>query len=240
VQSAAEYRAMCLQTYRLAFEALQRRVASEKADKPFAIVLDLDETVFDNSAYQSGTFKADMTFSPKTWEVWEKRHGDEVGAVPGSVDFLEKVAKMEKPAVSAYFITNRRERGAALQVLNRLLVSPAAKAGLDDRLKERTNGPDKGGRRALVEKTHKVLMWIGDSLADCSSEFDPGTLLKDKNTFPQQVKAIEARRDLVEKNKDRFGYDWFILPNPMYGDWADVLGDEPARHLRDTRFKAAQ
>jgi len=240
VQTAAEYRALCLQTYRLAFDTLQRRAASEKQDKSFAIILDLDETVLDNSRYQSATFKADMTFDPKTWNVWEKLHGDEVTLVPGAQEFLEKVEKMDKPAVTPFFVSNRQDqnRAATLRVLERLKVS--TKSDLEKRLLLRTNGPDKDPRRKEVEKTHRVLMWIGDSLADFSSEFDPAAMLKDKNTVPQQGKAILARQELVDKNKDRLGNDWFILPNPMYGDWTVPLGDDPTRHLRETKYRPAQ
>src|SRR5262245_25950582 len=44
VQTAAEYHALCLQTYRYAYECLLRRLKDPPAGElPFAVVMDLDE-----------------------------------------------------------------------------------------------------------------------------------------------------------------------------------------------------
>src|SRR5262249_39410565 len=56
VQTSAEYAACCRQTYQLAWKRLQERLAerakaTEGDTKRSAVVLDLDETVLDNSPY---------------------------------------------------------------------------------------------------------------------------------------------------------------------------------------------
>src|SRR5436190_15008263 len=52
-QTSGEYHALCLQTYRWAGERLRDRLAARRPEaiksgrtKPFAVVMDLDETVF--------------------------------------------------------------------------------------------------------------------------------------------------------------------------------------------------
>src|SRR5205085_1146217 len=54
LQTAGEYRALCLQTYRTAGEhLLRKRAAQPKGDAPPAVIMDLDETVLDNSPFQT-------------------------------------------------------------------------------------------------------------------------------------------------------------------------------------------
>src|SRR5262249_59644721 len=54
MQTAAEYQAVCLQTYNLAAERLRQKLtATSHAASPPPVVMDLDETAFDNSALQS-------------------------------------------------------------------------------------------------------------------------------------------------------------------------------------------
>src|SRR5262245_9225745 len=87
VQTSAEYDALCRQTYRYAYECLQRRLKEPpQGDLPFAVVMDLDETVFDNSGYQSWLYQAGQKYDDKTWAVWEAKYADEVKGVPGAVE----------------------------------------------------------------------------------------------------------------------------------------------------------
>src|SRR5262245_54389634 len=64
VQTSGEYHALCEQTYRYAWQSLQDRVKEQpKAGLPLAVVMDLDETVLDNSRYQSRLYQTATTFS---------------------------------------------------------------------------------------------------------------------------------------------------------------------------------
>ena len=48
-------------------------------------VLDLDETVLDNSPYQVKNVKDGTAFTPENWDVWVQKA--EAKAVPGAKDF---------------------------------------------------------------------------------------------------------------------------------------------------------
>jgi len=233
VQTAAEYHALCLQTYRCAYECLLRRLADPpKGDLPFAVILDLDETVFDNTRYQAWCYRNGQTFGDDTWAAWEKEsNADEVTLIPGALEFIHKVDRL-KPAVKVLFVSNRRDKAGTLAVLSRRGLDGNRDA--EKRLYLRTNGRDKDGRRKEIEKAYRVLLLVGDNLGDLSSVFAPET--KDKTDFDQQTAAIQSRINKVIEHRDRFGYDWIILPNPIYGDWTPLLGDDPSRHLRQTRF----
>ena len=86
VQLSAEYHAIALQTYRMATEHLQEAVANKSwsavpsqseslqanpRDMPMAVVLDLDETVMDNSGFQAEMIQKGTQFSPTAWDEWE-------------------------------------------------------------------------------------------------------------------------------------------------------------------------
>ena len=60
MQNSAEYRELCYQAYNVALDRVKAAVANhKKGDKPLAIVLDADETVLDNSAFEAGLIGTD-------------------------------------------------------------------------------------------------------------------------------------------------------------------------------------
>jgi 5'-nucleotidase (lipoprotein e(P4) family) len=237
VQTSAEYNALCRQTYRYAYECLQRRLADPpKGELPFAVVMDLDETVFDNSGYLSWLYRSGQKFDYKTWAVWEEKYADEVKAVPGAVEFIHKAEAIKKPSeVKVIYLSNRRNKAGALAALRGLELDNRGDA--EQRLIVRTDGRDKEPRRQEVARKYRVLLLIGDNLSDLSSDF--ATKLTGGADFTEQADAVNARKKKVEQHADRFGYDWIILPNPVYGDWNEALGSDPAQHLRQTNFTPA-
>ena len=110
-QSSAEYRALAYQAFSLARFRLDQVLQNQKksrtgrrASKPLAVVVDVDETVLDNSRYQAELVLRGVAFSTETWKAWCDRA--EAGAVPGAVDFLNYAAHR---GVRVFYITNRRE-----------------------------------------------------------------------------------------------------------------------------------
>ena len=83
MQNAPEYRASAEQVYRLATErianpgpgtaALEQlpTPADQLARLPTAVVLDLDETVLDNTVYQARLIRDQAPYTTKTWGEWE-------------------------------------------------------------------------------------------------------------------------------------------------------------------------
>ena len=76
---SVEYQALCLQTYHLAWEAVKSRTAS--MDKDWAVVLDVDETVLDNSRYQEILHEKNEKFN-YYWDGWVKE--ENCPPVPGA------------------------------------------------------------------------------------------------------------------------------------------------------------
>ena len=80
-QTAAEYDALTLQAYRTAERLLELALAdsgwtasleqqSGYENLPPAIILDVDETVLDNSYYQARIILDQQSYDPETWNSW--------------------------------------------------------------------------------------------------------------------------------------------------------------------------
>ena len=216
-QTAAERLAGSLQTFRSAKQAIDNALTDPswsalpgqdiQGKKP-AIIVDVDETVLDNTAYEARMI-LDGTKYPEGWVSW----GKEAAAteVPGAKDFLNYAAAK---GVTIFYITNR------VVELKEATQNNLTKLGIPwDQTKEtilmrgeNNWGSDKGSRRALVAQEYRVLLMAGDNLGDFVDA-------KDNNLSPQKRKAI------VEEYADYWGEKWFMLQNIAYGDWEGALYD---------------
>ena len=75
---------------------------SDSKLKP-AVVLDLDETVLDNSPYEARLFLEGENYSSESWENWCKEAQAE--ALPGAVDFLNFADSL---GIKIFYVSNRK------------------------------------------------------------------------------------------------------------------------------------
>jgi acid phosphatase len=225
-QAAAEYYASAVQTYRMAerqlFAALRdpnwtaavEQTAADFGKLPPAVILDLDETVIDNSPMQSRLIKEKKPFNDTDWIRWVKE--SRAGLVPGAMDFL-KVA--HGAGVAIFYVTNRQcepTNATDPTVINlKQLGLPFAAT----RLFCRTETSDKSPRRSRVATAHRVLLIVGDDFNDFY-------------TVPQAQMNIAGRRAAAEAHDRYWGDRWFMLPNPMYGNWERTFGPNKLDALR--------
>src|SRR5438874_6575086 len=136
VQTAAEYRACCLQTYAWASERLAEKLKGRAGDKRPAVVLDLDETVLDNSAFQAFLDRERLPYGDRYWEEWEENYPHEVEAVPGARAFIREA---QKKGVTIIYISNRLEKykASTVRALKHLGI---AIEGIQNRLLLRADG----------------------------------------------------------------------------------------------------
>ena len=106
MQTSAEYRALCYQTFNLARINLDDALNNDKSRKKLAIIVDCDETVIDNSAYEGFLIGKDFGYSSDTWNKW--MDAAQAKAVPGAIEFLNYASQK---GVEIYYITNRRTVG---------------------------------------------------------------------------------------------------------------------------------
>jgi len=228
-ESAAEYRASALQTFAVARRALDQALADRNwagaeeetandPSQPPAIILDLDETVLDNSGAETRFVRSGITYDIKAWKQWVNESA--AGAVPGATEFL---AYAKSRGVTPFYITNREldEEAATLRNLE-LLHFPLAADGstLMVRGKNGFTTSDKSPRRAAVAASYRVLLVLGDDLNDFVAA---------------NGKTAAEREQILGRTAEWWGTRWFILPNPMYGSFeaaAIGAGGTPCEKLQ--------
>ncbi len=197
-RNSAEHRAIFLQTYRLAGEQLRNTMRTSRIAR-WAVILDADETVLDNSTYQKRRADMDSAFSEASWSAWVGERA--APALPGAVEFTRIVKELGGKVV---IVTNRDESGCPATRQNLAAVGVPA-----DLVLCKPAGPsDKNPRfRAVQDGTaspsmpaHTVVMWVGDNIQD----------------FPMMSQAV---RDSAERSFSDYGRRFILLPNPMYGSW---------------------
>lgn len=203
VQHSAEYDALCYQAYNAAKIQLQRMV-DERGDQ-LAVVLDLDETVLDNSAYSAWQVHSNNPYSTETWALWTDMAS--APEVPGAGDFLRFADSL---GVILFYISNRDTSALEATIQNmRDLKMPQLNT---EQFMLKTNTSGKEDRRSKVESMgYEIAMLIGDNLGDFHETWDR--------------QDVETRQSLATISKDHFGIKYIVLPNPIYGTWEGALYD---------------
>jgi 5'-nucleotidase (lipoprotein e(P4) family) len=229
VQKSLEYSGVVTETYRTAERTLARAIenkhwtaALEQSGKfeelPPAVILDLDETVLDNSPFMAQLVFNGQSYTERAWEQWVNEA--RATALPGAVRFLNSAFLA---GVAPVYITNRvchpsDPADPTLKVLRRLRI-PVSPERLLCREKS-DESPDKSARRALVARSFRILMLFGDDITDFVS-------------VPTQESTVEARARLLPIYEHLLGERWFVIPNPTYGSWERAIGTDV-----DTKLKA--
>jgi 5'-nucleotidase (lipoprotein e(P4) family) len=200
-QFAAEYRALCYQAFNLAKMQLDENLKRMGLMRQQAIVVDIDETILDNSPYEARCIVERVQY-PLYWDDWVELAKAE--PVPGSLEFLKYA---ESKGIEIFYITNRREkhREATLKNLKQLGF-PFAK---NEFLLMRTDEAGKKTRRDKVAETRQIIMLIGDNLNDFSEVFEE--------------QSVSDRFALTDSLQPEFGTRFIVLPNAMYGDWESAV-----------------
>ena len=90
-RDSAEHRALFLQVYRSATAHVEQE-AARRPGGGWAVVLDADETVIDNSLYQVERERVGLPFDGPSWHAWTKRR--EALPLPGAKAFLARVHEL--------------------------------------------------------------------------------------------------------------------------------------------------
>jgi 5'-nucleotidase (lipoprotein e(P4) family) len=221
-QTAIEHDLIYLQTYRDAqsrllaalknprWDALAREDRASPARRlPPAVVLDVDETVLDNSPYQARLVRSGGEFNEADWAAWCRE--EQARALPGAVEFTRFAASH---GIAVIYISNRakdldRATLANLRKAGLPVSGPEAFLGLGTLVEGcEQAGTEKGCRRQQVARTYRVLMQFGDQIGDfvTVSANDPA-----------------GRRKAMAAYMGWIGTRWFVLPNPTYGSWEPAL-----------------
>jgi 5'-nucleotidase (lipoprotein e(P4) family) len=212
MQKAAEYRALSYQAFNVARWQLDadfdkknlKRLPKAERRMPRAVVVDVDETVLDNSPAQAVQVKNRLPFIPEKWTEWVNMR--KAKAIPGAVDFLKYASSK---GVRVFYVSNRVEveKAATLDNLKALGFPDAT----DETILIKTTESSKKARRATITAKYRIVLLAGDNLDDFSEVFER--------------KTITDRFAEVDKVRDWWGKRFIVLPNAMYGTWEGAIYD---------------
>jgi len=202
----------------------ERKRADVSKLKP-AVIVDIDETVLDNSPYQARLVRQGKDFDEFSWSEWCREKAAK--PLPGALEFAQAAAQR---GVTVFYLSNRAQdlNEATLENLRTagfpLAGGETVFLGLGTVVENcEQNGTEKGCRRELVGRKYRVLMQFGDQLGDFIDV--------DANT-------PEGRRAAVDPYGQWIGQRWFVLPNPTYGSWEPALFNNDWRQAPEMRRKA--
>jgi acid phosphatase len=222
MQTSVEIRLIAGQTWRGALVQLDKAIktpgwdALTKEDRltpaaglPKAVIVDIDETMLDNTPYGARLVRDGRSHDEAAFSQWVNEASAK--PVPGALEFA-KAANAR--GVTIFYISNRtadqagptvdnlRKAGFPIKDASQYLGKNTPLGGCQN------SGSDKGCRRQLVGRTHRVLMQFGDQLGDLVSIAS--------NTPAGREQAVRPYLGWV-------GERWFMLPNPSYGSWEPAL-----------------
>lgn len=221
-QTSIEHKLIFIQTYKTAENQLinalndphwnaltpDERTQNSAALKP-AVILDVDETVLDNSPFQADLIKRQAQYNEADWGAWCRK--EQAHALPGALSFVTLAHRL---GIDVFYISNRakdldkatiqnlKEQGFPISGTEQFLGLGTVVPNCE------SIGTEKGCRRELVGRTHRVIMQFGDQLGDFMAVLN--------NT-------VSARKNEVQPYLNWVGQRWFMLPNPTYGSWESAL-----------------
>ena len=196
-RTAAEHHALFVQGFRAARERLAE-VARGRAAGTWAVIVDADETLVDNSEYQRRLHLRGASFDSLSWDAWVRERA--ATALPGATDYVTAVRQLGGRVV---VVTNReddvcdptRENLRSLGLTVDLVLCRRGVSDKNPRFESVRAGTAGGGLPAL-----EVIQWVGDNIQD----------------FPS---LTQRAREQGSAAFALFGDRYFILPNPMYGSF---------------------
>lgn len=200
-QQAAESRALYYQAYNLAQLMLDKDLENKKLKGKRAVVVDIDETILDNSPFEAAMITRNAKF-PEDWEKWTELA--KAKALPGSVEFLKYAADK---GVEVFYVTNRKltEREATIK---NLLEAEFPMVDTNH-IFVKLDKSSKTERRNKIMEDYRIVLLVGDNLTDFDGVFDKA--------------SPEDRTAKTDEFKNEFGRRFIVLPNAMYGDWEKAI-----------------
>ncbi|MGY1519255.1 5'-nucleotidase, lipoprotein e(P4) family [Luteimonas sp. A482] len=224
VQRSAEYQANSISLFRAAADHLdvalktpgwdalvpdERVQTAPLAGLAPAVIMDIDETVLDNSPYQARLVANGEEYDEVTWAAWVEER--KARPVPGVLEFARDA---QARGVTILYLSNRAQHLQAATLANLRAVGMPVKdesvfLGLGTHVEGcEQNGSEKLCRRRLAGREYRVLMQFGDQLGD----------------FVEVIaNTAQARAALLDAHRDWFGERWWMLANPTYGSWEPAL-----------------
>jgi len=205
-QRSAEMQALFYQGYNTAKSSLVENLKKTSGDKPLAVILDIDETILDNSPAEAYQIMNNVPFSLTMWKKWVNMASAK--PLPGALEFTRFADSLN---VEVFYVTNRELPDEYAPTLLNLKNAGFPFADTIHLVLKNDVSSKEARRKAIADK-YDILMLVGDNLADLDALFDK--------------RGSDLGFKSVEENKALFGTRFIVLPNPMYGPWINAAVKE--------------
>lgn len=202
MHSSAEYDALSYQAYNIGRLRLDQSFRI-KTSKKRAIILDIDETVLNNTPYTVENIIKDITYDQKSWDEWI--FSSSAKPLAGAKEFLDYA---HKRGVEIFYVSNRSLRHVDATFENLIKMKIPAKK---ENLHFKNQISSKEIRRKAIFKNFNVVLFFGDNLSDFHRAYDHT--------------GVDLRYESTQKLKKKFGKKFIVFPNTTYGDWVNTLYD---------------
>ena len=214
MQKAAEYRALCYQAFYWGRRTLEddektaKKLPKAQRKMPRAVVVDIDETVLDNSPAQAFGIKNQLPFNLKDWYAWGEMR--KAKAIPGAVEFANYARSKN---VRIFYVSNRDDvqLQATIDNLKAVGFPDISAENVLLRSKDASGKyvSTKEPRRLAIAEKYRTVILMGDNLNDLSDIYES--------------KGVADRFAAVDRDKALYGNRFIVLPNAMYGEWENAV-----------------
>lgn len=236
-QMSAEAQGLMMQAFETAKFRLDVAISKNGGTgNGLAIITDMDDTIVDGVHYTT-----DLMLGGKRNNVQFAKFlmTDACNALPGALDFLNYA---KEKGVEIFYLTNRSERGyksteegyqnkngydekqdsilddlgitmydISLKQLQYLKFPYANEGHLIINNAEKNSKKSKeAARQSIIAKGFKIAMLLGDDINDFTDDFE-------KDAVIRAEKAKDA------PYHDKWGTEWIVLPNSVYGSWYNAI-----------------
>ena len=229
-QTAAEFRALYHQGFNIARMRVEIALAQKQDDSlPLAIISDVDETLLLANDYWGYLITQGQDFfDDASWDRWIEEN--RAVASPGALEFLNFCVSN---SVEIFYVTNRDQGETTVQLAIENLNAVGFPLVDTAHLRVLRESSNKELVQQRIRENYEVVALLGDNLNDFARRY--------------YSTDIDQRMSLMEQDKDRYGRDYIIFPNPTDGHWIRAIfgesepagSDENRGILKDAATRAA-
>lgn len=208
-QTAAEFRALYHQGFNLARLRVELALAQRKDNSnPLAVISDVDETLLLANDYWGYLIEQGQDFfDDAIWDRWVAEN--RAVASPGALEFLRFC---ESNSVEVFYVSNR-DQG---ETTDQLVIENLNAAGFPyvdkQHLRVLRESSDKEAVQQQIREDFEVVVLLGDNLNDFARKY--------------YSTDVEQRLALMEEDKNRYGQQYILFPNPTDGHWIRAIFGE--------------
>jgi len=218
-QSAAEYFALCHQAYNLARLRVENTLLNHSDNaRPLAVITDMDDTMMHARSYWGRLIlEGKEFFDDPIWDEWVPHN--EITAAPGAKSFFDYC---QENGVTVFYVTNRDQGERTYEYALRQLQHLEMPFADDEHLYVFRETSDKSPARDEIKASYEVVVTLGDNLNDYKRDY--------------YVKDVDERMQLMERDREEFGREFVLLPNPTDGHWVRaIFGDSEPPPTEENR-----